>query len=765
MKRRLRRLAAAAILIIAAACSDSTPAPDRGPKPKPKQETAAPTPSANYQAQPTDWPMHLRDPSQSAAAQGSELKPPFKIAWSYQTGGRITASPIVVDGVAFIGSADRNLYALHAERWGEKWRYRADGEIVYTAAYADGAVVAADMSGKLTGVDAETGQMLWERSFDRWISSPPAAADGLIWAALQPDGILGLNPRTGDTVSETRRQTTLGGVPYAARRGMLIPTAPATAPTPPGDWKHTHVETVRAGGTQLVGFGDGALRAFNAAGEMVWERQIGLGFRAPPAVWGGRIYAPSIDGRLYALENAPDGDDEAVNGASDETPDEAESILRAAQTRNGPSRDAEPGPVFNLGMRAPILEKRNGWARVRDPNGDERWMEPGSWAQLQPADRSAPFLENRAAARFDRQTLMPKGAEQPVWSPDGKRIAFFSRSYDSSYWRADALWVFDPATGQPRKAASGIFLNPRLSWSMDNGWVAYEAYENGPPAAVYTSAANADGRFLAEGEAPAWSPTRHQLALFQHRGESDDLIRINSNGSGAQRLASFPLEGRAADYRPHILPAWSPDGARIAAALDAKYHTDGMARIALADANAAAATEKIDTGGRRIYALAWSPDSQKNRLRRQRIRRKRRGRTARKTRHRLLDRPLQPAVHPPARTPDLDRRLPLGVRPAPDHARRPLPRLGRGRRRPPKNAPAQNRKERDRHAVDPNAPAAGGLDIRIGHERRRPHSDTGPLLALPAPTPRRRAVLNGRRCKSVINPPRNERRPAAAPFR
>ena len=400
------------------------------------------------------------------------------------------------------------------------------------------------MSGKLTGLDAETGDKRWERALNRWTSSPPISADELIWIGLHPKSIAALNPLTGDTVSEQSGQAYIGGAQYYCRRGKLLPAVSATAPRPAGS-----AEPVRANGLTIAAYGEGTMRAFDAEGALVWEKKIGKGFEAPPAVWGGRIYAPSIDGNLYALSM---GEAEPT-----EPMQMVESIHGSAPTRSAPSFEAEEGPLFNVGMRVPFLEARNGWARVKDPNGMERWMAPGAWAAMEPSPQSASFQQNRIWCSIEDHLELPPGAELPVWSPDGKRAAYFMRSHTGNYWRASSVWLYDAESGFARRAASGALLNPRLSWSPDSRWTAFEIYEEEGPGVWFINAEGGKPRKLINGEAPAWSPIRHQLAFIQHQGGEDALARINSNGTELVYTAHYALEGRAEDYRPHTLPAWS----------------------------------------------------------------------------------------------------------------------------------------------------------------------------------------------------------------
>ena len=51
------------------------------------------------------------------------------VKWKFQTADEVFASPAVVGGMVYIGSADTNFYAINAETGIEKWRFRPNGAI------------------------------------------------------------------------------------------------------------------------------------------------------------------------------------------------------------------------------------------------------------------------------------------------------------------------------------------------------------------------------------------------------------------------------------------------------------------------------------------------------------------------------------------------------------------------------------------------------------------------------------------------------------
>jgi hypothetical protein len=48
--------------------------------------------------------------------------------WRFETGGTVYSSPVVSNGVVYVGSNDNNLYAIDAVTGTEKWRFK-DGRL------------------------------------------------------------------------------------------------------------------------------------------------------------------------------------------------------------------------------------------------------------------------------------------------------------------------------------------------------------------------------------------------------------------------------------------------------------------------------------------------------------------------------------------------------------------------------------------------------------------------------------------------------------
>ena len=242
------------------------------------------------------------------------------LKWKFSTGGPIVSSPAVVDGIVYVGSADRNLYAVDAETGELRWKFDANGDVNSSPAVVDGTVYVVSLDGKLYAVDAATGKQRWsfategerrfsavgymgmlpaaERMADPWdlYLSSPAVVNGVVYFGSGDGNVYAVDAESGS-------------LRWKYKTGDVVHSSPAVS-----------------GGVVYVGSWDTYFYALNAAnGELLWRFKTGddakihlmTGIPGSAAVMDGMVYFGSRDANVYAL-NAKSGELKwkFANGAS-----------------------------------------------------------------------------------------------------------------------------------------------------------------------------------------------------------------------------------------------------------------------------------------------------------------------------------------------------------------------------------------------------------------------------------------------------------------
>jgi len=179
-------------------------------------------------------------------------------------------------------------------------------------------------------------------------------------------------------------------------------------------------------------------------------------------------------------------------------------------------------------------------------------------------------------------------AAYPVWSPDGRELAFMS----SGRGDYSPLYVLN-SDGHTIKVGDA---NKQAAWSPDGQTIASVAHvfsNDGSPFDLGWDViilVHADGSRpvqVACGHSPAWSPDGHYIAFVTYVGGNSSIAVVANDGSDIHTLISSDnFVGQ---------PVWSPDGGKIA------YTGSLRAYIMNADGSHQIS---VDGGG----SPAWAPD-------------------------------------------------------------------------------------------------------------------------------------------------------------
>ncbi len=142
--------------------------------------------------------------------------------WIFETGGPVQSSPVVCDGVMYIGSDDGCVYALDASTGSNIWTYQTGGPVKSSATIVDGVVYIGSDDYHLYAIYAEdipgsnicAGDLKWKFKHEKHtVEGSPAVAYGVVfvgWGHNRSE-CLGLDADTGEEVWRYRLNTVNNG--------------------------------------------------------------------------------------------------------------------------------------------------------------------------------------------------------------------------------------------------------------------------------------------------------------------------------------------------------------------------------------------------------------------------------------------------------------------------------------------------------------------------------------------------------------------------
>jgi len=201
------------------------------------------------------------------------------LAWKHQIGDFLGDSPIVANGLAYVGTiyTPYAVLALNASTGDVVWQAAAPAPVQAPLAISNGRLYAVSLDGTLQALDAATGAVLWSKYTGP--NSPagdaaPAIANNKVYFAAGDSNLYALDAATGAVIWRA----------------------------PLGDIENPTVASNRV----YVGTPTQSVYALNGdTGAVIWTAPV-KPFGCCEAAAGGVVYVPSYDYNVYAL-NASTG--------------------------------------------------------------------------------------------------------------------------------------------------------------------------------------------------------------------------------------------------------------------------------------------------------------------------------------------------------------------------------------------------------------------------------------------------------------------------
>ena len=134
-----------------------TPQPDAATISPPAADDPAKRGSPN-----DDWPLFRGDACSTGTARG-QLPDQLSVLWKFTVEkGAFEGTPVIADGVIYIGDLDGRIYAIDLQSGKSKWTYETNSGFLAAPAVADGRLYIGDYDGRFYCLDCREGKKLWE---------------------------------------------------------------------------------------------------------------------------------------------------------------------------------------------------------------------------------------------------------------------------------------------------------------------------------------------------------------------------------------------------------------------------------------------------------------------------------------------------------------------------------------------------------------------------------------------------------------------------
>jgi len=195
-----------------------------------------------------------------------------KELWAFECEDEIRGSPIVYNGVIYVGCYDNNLYALDAKSGEFLWKYATEGGITGRPAVYDDMIFIGSEDQRMHAVSTNRGKLIWMYYTEGPIRSSPTISDGHLFFGSDDRRLHVVNMMNG---RRAWREETAGPIwsrPFAINERIYF------------------------------GCESGDFYCYDFRGELKWRKKLKRAATSSPTHNDGIIYVGSKDWTMYALE-------------------------------------------------------------------------------------------------------------------------------------------------------------------------------------------------------------------------------------------------------------------------------------------------------------------------------------------------------------------------------------------------------------------------------------------------------------------------------
>ncbi len=236
-----------------------------------------------------------------------------ELIWSFTCEDEVRSSPLISNGMLFVGCYDTNVYALDAGRGEFRWKYATEGGVNSSPDVWQELVIVGSEDGIIYGLDMRRGQARWKFRTDQPIRSSPRVDERVVFVGSDDQHFYAIDGLRGTMMWKYRTWMPLRSSACIAEGKIFTG----------GNDGNVYCLDIRNGGLRwkqrtkgavystpaysdgmvFVGSNDNSLYALDSQGGWPsWRFRTGHSILSSPCVVGKRVFVGSADNCMYAVE-------------------------------------------------------------------------------------------------------------------------------------------------------------------------------------------------------------------------------------------------------------------------------------------------------------------------------------------------------------------------------------------------------------------------------------------------------------------------------
>ena len=234
--------------------------------------------------------------------------------WVFKTEDEIRCSPIVHDGMAFIGSYDTNIWAVRVEDGSFVWKYATEGGIASSPIIEPSTkqILFGSEDHSFVSLDHRDGKLNWRHITGDRVRSTASIAHGHVFFGSDDGKVYALMANNGRPMWEYNAEAEVRSTPCVTNERIIFGTEAGEVVglelNGQRKWSYRTKKNVTSSpvvdleGVCYVGSQDGVLYAIDAAsGYSHWRIRTNGPIISSPKVVKNLIYFGSADGKMYCV--------------------------------------------------------------------------------------------------------------------------------------------------------------------------------------------------------------------------------------------------------------------------------------------------------------------------------------------------------------------------------------------------------------------------------------------------------------------------------